>query len=558
MTVRIIGIGSQKGAIRYDDAIDGAMNITGIPANRVLYTSGPDQFDPSEVGGGGGGVGDVSGPGAGTTANSICTFANTTGMDIQQNQIGAGAIQADASNNFHNVAGIDPTDDAQVHIGRLKVGDVIGITDYAGIAHEDNATLTNFMICQNAPGSTYINGATGQRIEFQINNVWQAQIWADKMFVPDGVSAAAPGLAFKGSQNSGFRESANTIYGVTLGVDRFVYGAHGFAMKGGAAASPGYNFWADNDTGLGSDTANECFISCAGAVRAEFTAQGIGIQDGLVTSLSLYFINQTNLGLYCPSANQMGFVANGIETFRVMSNSIRPMLDGSLGSNAIMWGNDTNNGWYRAGSDHVVQTAGGNAMLGVKVNRVYVKTSTFLSLWGDSGNYGFIMGSGTAYHYGPVTNYSIKASFNGTSNRGFTVGVLSTAPTHAFDSVSGDFQHKGDGRVEGDMRIDGQHSYYNGADITSLESSNQITITASAHNINVTGTINNIYGYGDRPNLVLVWGFGYSGTLGHNTGDAGVSRIWSNTSASVAFSTLEAALLRFAGGIWSLLNGTDP
>ena len=72
------------------------------------------------------------------------------------------------------------------------------------------------------------------------------------------------------------------------------------------------------------------------------------------------------------------------------------------------------------------------------------------------------------------------------------------------------------------------------------------------------GTINNIYGYSEGVVLYLMAGFGITMTLGKNTGDAGASRIWNNTSTGIAFSTLEVAHLIYSGGIWRVVNGTNP
>lgn len=59
--------------------------------------------------------------------------------------------------------------DVTVDIGRAKIGNV-GFSDFAGFAHRDNATTTNYALLQYNTGETYLNAATGRDINFRINN----------------------------------------------------------------------------------------------------------------------------------------------------------------------------------------------------------------------------------------------------------------------------------------------------------------------------------------------------------------------------------------------------
>ena len=59
--------------------------------------------------------------------------------------------------------------DVTVDIGRAKIGNV-GFSDFAGFAHRDNATTTNYALLQYNTGETYLNAASGRDINFRINN----------------------------------------------------------------------------------------------------------------------------------------------------------------------------------------------------------------------------------------------------------------------------------------------------------------------------------------------------------------------------------------------------
>jgi len=59
--------------------------------------------------------------------------------------------------------------DTQHHLGRAKIG-YMGFDDFAGFAHIDNATTTNYALLQYNTGEIYLNAASGRDINFRINN----------------------------------------------------------------------------------------------------------------------------------------------------------------------------------------------------------------------------------------------------------------------------------------------------------------------------------------------------------------------------------------------------
>ncbi|SFC66376.1 hypothetical protein SAMN04487891_1197 [Flagellimonas taeanensis] len=73
--------------------------------------------------------------------------------------------------------------------------------------------------------------------------------------------------------------------------------------------------------------------------------------------------------------------------------------------------------------------------------------------WNGNDSYKIHMGNGSEYHYGPVTDYSIKMNMSsGTPNRGWTWGVVGQTPIASL-STSGDFQLADDMSILGNMAI---------------------------------------------------------------------------------------------------------
>ncbi|MBP9867132.1 MAG: tail fiber domain-containing protein [Candidatus Pacebacteria bacterium] len=67
-----------------------------------------------------------------------------------------------------------------------------------------------------------------------------------------------------------------------------------------------------------------------------------------------------------------------------------------------------------------------------------------LKFWNGSDTYKISMGNASEYHYGPVTDYSIKNTIDSNGNtRGFTWGQNGTTPVTALNVGTGDFQTQG-------------------------------------------------------------------------------------------------------------------
>jgi len=143
---------------------------------------------------------------------------------------------------------------------------------------------------------------------------------------------------------------------------------------------------------------------------------------------------------------------NAATTYMTLVSGQAKFENGTAAAPSITFNSDSNTGLYRVNDNELGITAGGSlryhqtsswADFSGCSSGVAIGTNDFLSLWGASETYGLGMASVSAHQYGPVTGYSIKLNMNSTAGRGITMGVQGSTPTHAFDTLNGNTQHKG-------------------------------------------------------------------------------------------------------------------
>jgi hypothetical protein len=77
-----------------------------------------------------------------------------------------------------NDLSMSPDTDNHANIGRAKVGSM-GHSDWAGFSHYDTGSTTNFSVLQNSSGRTILNSASGQELQFRVNNADATQMVFD-------------------------------------------------------------------------------------------------------------------------------------------------------------------------------------------------------------------------------------------------------------------------------------------------------------------------------------------------------------------------------------------
>ena len=107
-------------------------------------------------------------------ANSAA--ANGAGITVDGAAATLTYVDATTSWNFNKNLHVLADTDADMHLGRVKLGSPV--TDEATFAHTDHFTSTNFGLVQDSAGTTTVNAATGQHINFDNNNTTVMEVYA--------------------------------------------------------------------------------------------------------------------------------------------------------------------------------------------------------------------------------------------------------------------------------------------------------------------------------------------------------------------------------------------
>jgi hypothetical protein len=150
-------------------------------------------------------------------------------------------------------------------------------------------------------------------------------------------TAALPGYAFAGDPNTGIYRPASDAVGVaTGGVLRATFSDATLTMgagveilgDSGTAALPGYAFSGDQDTGMYSYGANVLGFSAGAGWIMRMDAEGLKFNTGkqVLTSSgevalpTLSFLTDADTGIYNPATNTLGIVNGGTEYSRISSS----------------------------------------------------------------------------------------------------------------------------------------------------------------------------------------------------------------------------------------------
>ena len=191
---------------------------------------------------------------------------------------------------------------------------------------------------------------------------------------------------------------------------------------------------------------------------------------------------------------------------------------------AYGWGNHASAGYQSAstaittsniGSQSVsYATTAGSAPNASNLNASYGVTAgagNGLKFWGGSDGYKIHMGNSAEYHYGPVTDYSIKTNIDSNgATRGFTWGTDGGTPIAALNVGNGNMQIAGTFTAS---NFSGSSSGTNTGDQTNI-SGNAATVTINYNNDSnstyqlLWGSGNSVYGTGGvyvNPSLDYVY-----------------------------------------------------
>lgn len=188
-------------------------------------------------------------------------------------------------------------------------------------------------------------------------------------------TVGSPVFSFSADTDTGlFRSGANSLNLVAGGASTLLVTTAGTYALDGSAGSPSISFASDTNTGIYRPGADQIGISCGGALIALSTTTTFGLNtgiqlivpDGSAAAPAYSFGNDTDTGLYRPSANTLILVTNGVG--RVALNTALFQCDlpfgalaGSVGSPSYTFTSDLNTGLYNSASDRLTITAGGTA-----------------------------------------------------------------------------------------------------------------------------------------------------------------------------------------------------
>jgi len=125
--------------------------------------------------------------------------------------------------------------------------------------------------------------------------------------------------------------------------------------------------------------------------------------------------------------------------------------------------------------------------------------------WNGNDRFKISIGNSDEYHYGPVSDYSIKTNMQGSANTGWTWGANGGKPVTALN-VEGDFQTEGsvksmsrkfifgDGQTVGDGQSGDQYLTANGYQLLQYYSSNNRNSGINIYN-NQSALFGSMYGY---------------------------------------------------------------
>jgi len=152
-------------------------------------------------------------------------------------------------------------------------------------------------------------------------------------------------------------------------------------------------------------------------------------------------------------------------------------------------------------------------------------TNHGIRFWNGDNNYRIAMGTGAEYHYGPVSDYSIKTSMVNMPGRGWVWGTQRQTPVTALN-VSGEFQ------TEGYIKSMARKFYF--GDNQSLEGNDKQYLTYSSNSSTVTGLI-----FTDKEGTQ--YGRVYGDSNGENFGLLDRNGNWSYVSAADEHTTFYIA-----------------
>jgi hypothetical protein len=214
---------------------------------------------------------------------------------------------------------------------------------------------------------------------------------------------------------------------------------------------------------------------------------------------SFAFREDSNTGLYHPSNDTLGFVAGGVETFRITPGQFTVNSTLDIASNLSVGSNITASGSLILGNRLVINSLKVNRKEGLDVNVTQTKVLGF-----SNATNGIILDVGSN---APASNQSMRVTWsnntelfhlNGQGKAFFAsnVGIKTSSPAYSLDVV-GDINFTGILRQNNNAYVTSQWTTGSGSNIYIINSNVGIGTTGAVHTLETNGSImianNNTY-----------------------------------------------------------------
>lgn len=204
---------------------------------------------------------------------------------------------------------------------------------------------------------------------------------------PQG-TVSSPAQPFLGDLDTGVYSPALDQWAVaTAGVQRLLVTSAGITstvnvdMPIGSVGSPSLFFTGDSNTGIYSPGADQWAVATNGQQRLLLTNTGATVTVpnyapvGSAAAPTYSFVGETDVGMYSPAADQLGFSVVGVQRLNITTTAINPLLPvaaqlGSANAPTYSFTGDSNTGAFSPGADQWAVTTGG-------VQRLTVSTTAF-------------------------------------------------------------------------------------------------------------------------------------------------------------------------------------
>lgn len=369
-------------------------------------------------------------------------------------------------------------------LGELKCGGVTGLTllpagTPTGAQTPNGLGISNGTV--SLPGLYFINdtdtgwyrGAANQ-MALTLGGI-QSTIFDSGVVQALVRSAASPTFSWITDPDSGmYNIAGNQIGFSTGGTLRFdisttaLTSTLAFHNQNGSASAPSYTWASDPDTGMFRINANEIQFTAGGSTIFQIEVNDVQIIDGTAAVPAYSYINDSDTGTYRVGTNTWGVSTGGTLRFSVDTANLTSTLiyigpDGSVGSPAVAFSADGDNGIYRIGTNNWALSAGGVKVVDLQSTIVDVPVTfkakgTATNDSPATGYIGEVVSSSATFtnfptsgQYGDLTSISLTAGDwlisvqliqiqNGATVSTVTSGVSTTSGNSSTGLTDGDTQ----------------------------------------------------------------------------------------------------------------------